>query len=417
MTKTAVHSGLFGKLSWLCLCVVFGTTIVYAQNPHGQALQINCSECHSTDGWNVDLSSMKFSHDETSFMLEGAHQNVNCKDCHSTLVFEEASGDCISCHEDLHSGSVGNDCARCHSSSNWLVDFIPELHEENGFPLIGAHNSLNCVDCHIADNNLVWNRIGNNCTSCHLEDYNATSRPNHISMGFSTNCDECHSPLSVEWGSDNFHLHFPLVNEHDRDCAACHLGNDYTSASSDCFTCHQDDYNSSREPNHSAANFSNDCVQCHSPDPVNWEIPGFHAAFPLENAHNIACNSCHLETDYTLVRGYVCFSCHQNDYNSASQPNHQALNFDTDCTKCHSTIDWSPAEFRQHDDLYFPIYSGEHQGEWNSCTECHTEAGNYAVFSCINCHEHNKNDMDDEHQDENGYRYESNACLDCHPRP
>ncbi len=40
---------------------------------------------------------------------------------------------------------------------------------------------------------------------------------------------------------------------------------------------------------------------------------------------------------------------------------------------------------------------------------------NYAVFECILCHEHNQSEMDDEHRDVSGYRYESVACYQCHP--
>ena len=64
---------------------------------------------------------------------------------------------------------------------------------------------------------------------------------------------------------------------------------------------------------------------------------------------------------------------------------------------------------------YFPIYSGSHRGEWEGCIECHTQQENYTVFSCIDCHEHNKSDMDKEHREENGYSYNSMACFICHP--
>jgi len=73
-----------------------------------------------------------------------------------------------------------------------------------------------------------------------------------------------------------------------------------------------------------------------------------------------------------------------------------------------------PANF-DHDKDFFPIYSGEHQGEWNECSDCHI-GGNLNSFSCIDCHEHNDpNDLADEHDDVNGYQYSSPACLQCHP--
>ena len=65
-------------------------------------------------------------------------------------------------------------------------------------------------------------------------------------------------------------------------------------------------------------------------------------------------------------------------------------------------------------DRYFPIYSGTHNGEWNTCVECHTDPNDYSVFSCIICHD-NQADLADEHSDENGYSFNSNACFNCHP--
>jgi hypothetical protein len=38
------------------------------------------------------------------------------------------------------------------------------------------------------------------------------------------------------------------------------------------------------------------------------------------------------------------------------------------------------------------------------------------VFSCTNCHEHNKTEMDSEHREVGGYVYNSVNCLSCHPK-
>jgi hypothetical protein len=86
---------------------------------------------------------------------------------------------------------------------------------------------------------------------------------------------------------------------------------------------------------------------------------------------------------------------------------------------CHtSTQDWTDTDY-SHDVQFFPIYSGEHQGEWTTCSaECHIEPEDFSSFSCgLNgvCHKHDQDEMDDEHEDESGYVYESSACFDCHP--
>ena len=135
-------------------------------------------------------------------------------------------------------------------------------------------------------------------------------------------------------------------------------------------------------------------------------LAGAHASI----ANN--CAECH-NGDYNQTPN-TCYGCHADDYNQTTNPNHVSAQFDTECQTCHTELAWTPSTF-DHDNQYFPIYSGKHSGEWNTCNECHTVPSNYAVFSCIDCHEHNQNDMDDEHQGISGYAYNSEACLSCHP--
>jgi hypothetical protein len=328
----------------LIILFLLGSLPIFSQSPHGDELKIDCAQCHNPDSWSINYNTIQFDHDITDFKLEGAHDQTNCTECHSTLIFDEAPNQCASCHNDIHSMSVGNDCVRCHTSQTWLVDNIPELHEENGFPLIGAHSTLSCVDCHLSETNLRYDRIGNECINCHKEDYANTQSPNHENSGFSTNCVDCHSPLGVGWDTDFIdHSFFPLTLGHDiPDCNQCHLSNDFSDISPECI------------------------------------------------------------------------SCHQNDYSESTNPNHQILNFSTDCVVCHTTDpDWTPARFDDHDGQFFPIYSGEHKGEWDDCMDCHTDPNNYSVFTCITCH--SNPETDNEHDGITGYIYESNACFSCHP--
>jgi hypothetical protein len=107
-------------------------------------------------------------------------------------------------------------------------------------------------------------------------------------------------------------------------------------------------------------------------------------------------------------------SCHESDYQNTTDPNHAAANFPLTCEVCHSTTAWEPANWN-HDQLYFPIYSGKHRNEWNTCADCHVDQTNFAVFECIFCHEHRQSKMDDEHDGVSGYVYQSTACYNCHP--
>lgn len=326
------------------LCYSLG---LLAQNPHGEDFRINCADCHNSGSWQVDYAAINFDHNEaTQFPLEGRHAEVTCMDCHTQLDFKAVEESCISCHNDVHQMTVGDDCVRCHNSDSWLVFDIPEMHEQNGFPLMGAHVTLACVDCHGADNNLAWERIGNECVDCHQADYVNSQNPNHLASGFGLDCTQCHEPMSRDWGGDNFHYFFPLTGGHD----------------------------------------ALDCMECHT-------SPSFDQI------------------------DAICSTCHMQDYNDAQNPNHLSSGFPTDCALCHSTNPgWMPASFRNHDDQYFPIYRGNHAGAWNSCTECHLDPSNYSLFSCIDCHEHsNEAELRDDHDGVGGYRFESTACLNCHP--
>ena len=314
--------------------------------PHGSDFKISCNVCHSPKGWELDMEVYAFDHNGTELPLAGQHTSVNCKLCHPTLVFSKAKTDCYSCHSDIHEQTVGFDCARCHTPASWLVENITEIHQQSRFPLLGPHQMAECMDCHQSASNLRFEPLSIECIHCHNKDYQAAVNPNHILGNFSTNCNDCHSMNAFTWGGSGFnHAFFSLTEGHAIfDCNACHTGNDYSNLSTDCFSCHQEDYNLTTNPNHPAAAISTDCMECHTTKPG-----------------------------------------------------------------------WKPAEFGIHDAQYFPIFSGQHKGEWGSCTDCHSNPASYAVFTCLDCHEHSQTKMDDKHSGEDGYEYSSMACLECHP--
>ena len=186
------------------------------------------------------------------------------------------------------------------------------------------------------------------------------------------------------------------------------------------------------------SDFEISCSVCHSPK--GWELDQEIYSFdhnttklPLEGQHTsincklchptlvfseagTECFSCHTGNDFSNISS-ECISCHQTDYNATTNPSHVAAGLPMDCLLCHTTLPgWKPADFSIHDSQFFPIYSGRHKGEWDNCIDCHTNTANYSVFTCIDCHEHNRTDMDDKHLGEvSGYQYNSIACLECHP--
>ena len=329
----------------ILIILIITTFCSYAQakkSPHGSDFKIDCAVCHTTDDWKK-VKPEGFDHRKTRFPLTGHHKQVSCATCHTDLSFKMKDIDCASCHRDVHENTLGNDCARCHNTSSWLIADVRSIHRKAGFPLMGMHASIDCNRCH-------------------------------------------------KGGS----------------------GQRYELLPTDCFSCHKEDYYNAKNPDHVAGRYSKDCNQCHGQNALSWSGTFNHNFFPLQGGHQLDCDACHTPPDYKGL-STDCYSCHKDDYDNTTTPPHAASGFSTDCKTCHTIISWKPATY-DHDKLNFPIYSGTHMGQWSNCNECHTNSSNFSVFSCINCHEHNKSRMDDKHKGERGYVYNSQNCYSCHPR-
>ena len=230
-------------------------------------------------------------------------------------------------------------------------------------------------------------------------------------------CEHCHTPEGWRPLRKPLPFHhdretgFPLLASHrDVACVGCHQDLRFAHVASACADCHTDVHRGT---------LGFDCESCHTPK--GWSDQGNvlarHAAalLPLTGAHaGLDCEACHRGGPTTEMRAVPvqCVGCHRADYLEAS-PSHLQLGFPLDCQQCHDTVDFANAEFAQHDRL-FPIHSGRHARVWDSCTDCHPSGTR--TFTCTNCHEHRRSEMDDEHDDVRGYRFDSNACLSCHPR-
>ena len=477
-------------LSFIIFCILLFLSDRQTDSPHGPDFKMSCSACHSAKGWQLDKEIYSFDHNTTKMPLVGQHSEINCRKCHPTLVFSEAKTSCIDCHNDIHQATVGMECSRCHTPASWLVNNINEIHRMSRFPLLGAHMTADCNQCHKSESLIRFDVTGVDCIDCHREDYQATTNPNHVQSGISEDCASCHPINSFQWTGTGFnHDIFPLTQGHaGRLCTDCHISGNYSSTPTDCFACHETKYNQTTNPNHIASGFSTTCKDCHSTKP-GWTPATFdHSIFPLTQGHATpTCIDCHVGGNYTstptdcfachqanynqttnpnhiasgfpttckdchstnpgwkpatfdhskfpLTLGHAgpsctdchtsgnyastptdCYACHKTDYNQTTNPNHQSLGFSITCTNCHNTNpDWKPASYTQHDSQSFPIYSGRHKGQWNSCTDCHANPANYTEFTCLSCHEHNKTDTDNHHREVSGYSYTSPACLSCHP--
>ncbi|MEZ4987703.1 MAG: cytochrome c3 family protein [Saprospiraceae bacterium] len=386
--------------------------IALAQNPHGDGMKMDCASCHSASGWDIPaeywsdldkrapvvssvtgyvipVDTSLFVHSKTAFPLTGKHQTVDCRSCHTSLVFDQAQSDCIACHTDIHERTAGNDCARCHTTDHWLVDNVSDIHIENGFPLNGVHSNISCSACHQSETALRFGRNGNDCASCHLSDFSASTNPNHTDAGFSTNCIDCHDLFTPDWQTDVVdHSFFPLTKGHDiADCASCHIGGDFANTPTDCFACHQPDFESTLTPNHITAGFVNDCAICHTTDP-DWMPAQFLAHdlqyFPIySGAHEgewNACVDCHFNP--SNYAEFTCIGCHTNpETDEAHDMVGGYVYEDNACLACHPTGDAD--NVFDHNLTAFPL-TGAHVDA--DCLACHADGYAGTPTDCASCH-------------------------------
>ncbi len=381
------------------------------ENPHGD-LAIDCGECHNPDRW-VPVEDVKFRHETTGFALEGAHVGLRCRSCHQSLVFSRVGTACVDCHRDSHRGELGFRCESCHTPRTWSNQReMFSVHSRTRFPLVAAHASLDCAACHRGQQPFEYANTPSECSTCHAARYDQTRSPNHAQVGFSRRCQECHGVAARSWQDVPSFPHpasFPLTGAHrSLACSACH-GSGLGPVSTQCYGCHQADYQRASNPNHVAGHFPTGCDTCHSGNA--WRPASFdhsRSSFPLTGAHQtVDCARCHPGQRFTGTSAQ-CVSCHDANYRATTNPNHAAGGFPTQCEACHSTTAWRPAAV-DHNRTRFPL-TGAHQGV--DCTRCH-QGGRYqgTPTDCVACHRADYDGTQNPSHAASGF---PTSCQGCH---
>jgi hypothetical protein len=386
----------------------------------------DCLQCHTVNGWKPST----FSHATTAFPLQGGHAAVPCANCHANGNYHLTYTDCWQCHQPTYTNTANpahatnqfpHDCTACHTQSTWKPSTFS--HSATAFPLQGAHATKPCNSCHVNGN---YNLTYTDCWQCHQSTYTNTANPAHATNQFPHDCTLCHAQTS--WVPSTFNhssTAFPLQGAHTtRPCNDCHVNGNYSLHYTDCYQCHQSDFNGVTNPNHVSNQFSHICTTCHTQ--TAWLPSTFNHSttnFPLQGAHvSQACSKCHINGNYQLV--YTdCYQCHQTKFSSATTPaNHTALSLSHNCATCHNQTSWSPASiFRtSHSQNYpsaFPIYTGSrhaYPSRWSNCNQCHTANNTHAFCCTAACHT-NQSSLAGDHSGVSGYTYSCTSCVTCHP--
>lgn len=203
----------------------------------------------------------------------------------------------------------------------------------------------------------------------------------------------------------------------DADCNVCHGGLD-SFKEFNCLDCHAHEKEATDAIHGNLAAYayeSSACYECHK---AGSGFGGDHDQFFVtsEGDHSgYGCSDCHLDlSDFTQA---VCIQCHDQDAHACTKMNqtHKGLTdyncADRNCLSCHPR----GVGFDIDHDQFFVTSRGHHSRY--GCSDCHFDAGNYGVFTCIQCHDENAHAcsrMNDKHDEVRNYRCEDQRCLDCH---
>jgi hypothetical protein len=386
----------------------------------------NCSTCHNTVSW----TTAAFNHNATGFALTGTHMSPTptpCTACHVNNNYTLSSTDCYGCHQAAFQstttlgGNVPNHvtagfpttasaCSTCHSITTWSAGVFD--HNATGFPLTNGHANVACGLCHI-NNNYALAIAPANCgnSGCHLTTWQQTINPVHSTAGAAfaaANCSTCHT--TVGWDAASFNhsvTGFTLTGTHmspmPTPCASCHVSNNYTLSSTDCYGCHQAAFQSTTTlggnvPNHVTAGFpttASACSTCHSI--TTWAAGVFdHNAtgFPLTNSHaTVACGLCHINGNYSLtIAPTDCGNsgCHLTTWQQTNAPTHSVAGTSfaaANCSTCHTTVSWNTATF-DHSTTGFALTGTHMSPAPTPCISCHVN-NSYTLNStdCYGCHQ------------------------------
>src|SRR5271165_2800697 len=287
-----------------------------------------CETCHNADSW----STVRFDHTRfANFALTGAHMNLACNACHVGNRFLGIPTDCASCHltdftkttnPNHVAAGFSHDCSTCHQTASWQGATFN--HNLTKFPLLGAHATVACLQCHTNGN---YTNISTDCVSCHMKDFQGATDPNHVAASFPVNCPVCHTSMKDWTGAtfDHSTTKFPLTGKHATlTCAQCHSSGQFATLSTGCSSCHLKDFQGTTNPNHVTAGFPQDCQLCHST--TDWNGAVFNhttqTTFPLTGKHATAtCGQCHASGVFKGL-ATACSSCHLKDYQGTANPNH-----------------------------------------------------------------------------------------------
>ena len=369
---------------------------------HQGELGNNCASCHTEKSFRP---APGFNHNNSKFILTGAHIKTDCSRCHKSELIEGkkiqhfkglAFESCTACHDDIHKNKFGQNCTECHTTDSFrqIKDLRKFNHSKTNFALVGQHNTVSCNKCHTSGytKKLKHEKCSDCHTDYHKDEFNKNKKKH--------DCKDCHNEFGFTPSLYTIESHnltdFKLIGGHLAvPCETCHKNNSewkFRFSSIDCVSCHKNVHGNSISSQFMG---NNECTKCHNEN--SWDKINFDhntTKFILTGKHlSVSCRSCHIKTTFNGNEVHLfsqlnqkCESCHEDKH--AGQ---FVIGTDTDCFRCHTTSNWKAEKF-SHDNTGFKL-TGKHQ--ITDCSKCHktvtSEKGTFVKykfesFKCADCH-------------------------------
>jgi hypothetical protein len=431
-------NAIFKGTPKLCAsCHGVGTEIRATAKPANHIMSTDqCQACHTPVAWRP---AVNFDHTQALGGCSTCHNGVQaqgkppnhivtdleCDACHTTLSWSGATfthqgvtGDCASCHNGVNAtgmpanhfpiGAPPTPCESCHSPTNfttWADGTIA-----HSAPNIAA---MQCATCHETANYLGMHPSTN--TTAGDSRPNATLDPNHAKGQLATaDCSVCHDTTTFAGAAVKPPNHIPT----NAQCVQCHTtpGQNATysvtgvhQGVTSCLSCHGPGTGPfinvtivTAPANHiPVGNLDCNGSGCHTTTNVN--PGGFKIGTASINTPTLtvaghstvstvvaACGSCH-EQGVTFLGMIVGSASAWGDDRPLVYDKFHPLKPAGDCMVCHSTA----PTFASNQTAAGTKPAG-HIPTTAPCGQCHTTAGNYALYSspgthqgvtgCLTCH-------------------------------
>lgn len=215
----------------------------------------DCKDCHTLAGFSESSYTIE-RHQKNSFALTGAHQATPCFACHQKneqWTFSNLGTKCVDCHKNVHESGLDEkyypqqSCDQCHVTDSWAA--VNFEHLQTGFDLTGKHKEIQCISCHLPEDNLkekgkvLFTGLKKECVYCHKDQHGG-----QFEEEGKTSCISCHgTDLWKPSLFDHNTAKFKLDGAHIKvSCEKCHkeeiIGDQkvvqYKLEKFECVNCH-----------------------------------------------------------------------------------------------------------------------------------------------------------------------------------